>query len=130
MKLSRVAAAFDGADFLFELKHDGFRCLAYIAEGRCDLVSRRTNYYERFDSLKAALANLYLDSGDARRNAGDLTSGAVEFPNPPLLLDSSERVLDDGGIDDDGRRLVTNFEDISRLIRHVYGRCYKDRASG
>jgi bifunctional non-homologous end joining protein LigD len=60
MKLSRVAAAFDDADFLFELKHDGFRCLTYIAEGRCDLVSRRTNYYERFDSLKAALANLKL----------------------------------------------------------------------
>jgi bifunctional non-homologous end joining protein LigD len=58
MKLSRVAAAFDDADFLFELKHDGFRCLAYIAEGRCDLVSRNTNYYQRFDSLKAALANL------------------------------------------------------------------------
>jgi bifunctional non-homologous end joining protein LigD len=58
MKLSRVAAAFDDADFLFELKHDGFRCLAYIAEGRCDLVARRTNYYQRFDSLKAALANL------------------------------------------------------------------------
>ena len=58
MKLSRVAAAFDDADFLFELKHDGFRCLGYIAEGRCDLVARRTNYCQRFDSLKAALANL------------------------------------------------------------------------
>jgi bifunctional non-homologous end joining protein LigD len=58
MKLSRVAAAFDHRDFLFELKHDGFRCLVYIAEGRCDLVARRTNYYQRFDSLKAALANL------------------------------------------------------------------------
>ena len=58
MKLSRVAAAFDDADFLFELKRDGFRCLAYIAEGRCDLVARRTNYYQRFDSLKAALAKL------------------------------------------------------------------------
>jgi len=58
MKLSRVAAAFDDADFLFELKHDGFRCLAYIAEGRCDLVSRNTKYYQRFDSLKTALANL------------------------------------------------------------------------
>jgi bifunctional non-homologous end joining protein LigD len=58
MKLSRVAAAFDDADFLFELKHDGFRCLAYIAEGRCDLVSRNTNYYQRFDSLKATLTKL------------------------------------------------------------------------
>ncbi len=53
-----MAAAFDDADFLFELKHDGFRCLGYIAEGRCDLVVRRTNYCQRFDSLKAALANL------------------------------------------------------------------------
>jgi len=58
MKLSRVAAAFDDADFLFELKHDGFRCLVYITEGRCVLVSRNTNYQQRFDSLKAALANL------------------------------------------------------------------------
>jgi hypothetical protein len=30
MKLSRVAAPFDHPDFLFELKHDGFRSLAYI----------------------------------------------------------------------------------------------------
>ncbi len=58
MKLSRVATAFDDADFLFELRHDGFRCLVYIAEGRCDLVSRNTNYQQRFDSLKAALAKL------------------------------------------------------------------------
>ena len=58
MKLSRVAAAFDHPAFLYELKHDGFRCLAYIADGRCSLVSPRTNYYQRFDSLKAALANL------------------------------------------------------------------------
>jgi len=58
MRLSRVAAAFDDADFLFELKHDGFRCLVYIAEGRCDLVSRNTNYQQRFVSLKAAMAKL------------------------------------------------------------------------
>jgi bifunctional non-homologous end joining protein LigD len=58
MKLSRVAAAFDHPDFVFELKHDGFRCLAYIADGRCSLVSPRTNYYQRFDSLKTALAKL------------------------------------------------------------------------
>jgi bifunctional non-homologous end joining protein LigD len=58
MKLSRVAAAFDHPDFVFELKHDGFRCLAYIADGRCSLVSPRTNYYQRFDSLKTALTKL------------------------------------------------------------------------
>jgi bifunctional non-homologous end joining protein LigD len=37
---------------------DGFRSLAYIADGRCSLVSRRTNYYQRFDALKTALAKL------------------------------------------------------------------------
>jgi ATP-dependent DNA ligase len=41
MTLSRVRAAFDHADFLFELKHDGFRSLAYISAGRCELVSRK-----------------------------------------------------------------------------------------
>jgi bifunctional non-homologous end joining protein LigD len=58
MKLSRILAPFDNPDFVFELKHDGFRSLAYIADGRCSLASWRTNYYQRFDSLKAALAKL------------------------------------------------------------------------
>jgi bifunctional non-homologous end joining protein LigD len=58
MTLSRVAAPFDHPDFLFELKQDGFRCVAYIAEGGCDLVSRRNNHYKSFDSLKTALAIL------------------------------------------------------------------------
>jgi bifunctional non-homologous end joining protein LigD len=56
--LSRIAAPFDHQDFLFELKRDEFRCLAYIADGRCSLVSRRSNYYQRFDSLKTALTKL------------------------------------------------------------------------
>jgi bifunctional non-homologous end joining protein LigD len=58
MPLSRIVAPFDNPDFVFELKHDGFRSLAYIADGRCSLVSRHTNYYQRFDSLKSALAKL------------------------------------------------------------------------
>jgi bifunctional non-homologous end joining protein LigD len=58
MTLTRIAAPFDHPDFLFELKQDGFRCLAYISEGRCDLVSRRKYSYKSFDSLKAALAKL------------------------------------------------------------------------
>jgi len=59
MALTRIPAPFDNPDFVFELKHDGFRSLAYIADGRCSLVSsRRSNYYERFCSLKTALAQL------------------------------------------------------------------------
>ena len=58
MKLSRVAAPFDNSEFVFELKHDGFRCLAYIADARCELVSRRKSHYKSFDSLRTTLAEL------------------------------------------------------------------------
>jgi bifunctional non-homologous end joining protein LigD len=58
MTVSRIAAPFDDPDYLFELKHDGFRALAYVSAGRCDLVSRRKNHYKSFDSLKTALAHL------------------------------------------------------------------------
>src|SRR3984893_1680999 len=58
MTLTRIAAPLDHPHFVFELKHDGFRCLAYISESRCDLVSRRKYSYKSFDSLKTALAKL------------------------------------------------------------------------
>jgi bifunctional non-homologous end joining protein LigD len=58
MTLTRIAAPFDHPDFVFELKHDGFRCMAYISDWRCDLVSRRKYSYKTFDSLKTALAEL------------------------------------------------------------------------
>jgi len=34
-KLARSLAAFNDPDWLFELKHDGFRSLAYIEDGKC-----------------------------------------------------------------------------------------------
>jgi ATP-dependent DNA ligase len=34
---------FESREWLYELKHDGFRALAYIGEGRCRLISRRGN---------------------------------------------------------------------------------------
>jgi bifunctional non-homologous end joining protein LigD len=58
MTVSWIRAPFDHPDFLFELKHDGFCCLAYVSENRCELVSRKKNHYKSFDPLKAALANL------------------------------------------------------------------------
>jgi ATP-dependent DNA ligase len=42
---------FEHPDWLYELKYDGFRALAYIDHGRCHLVSRRGNQLERFDDL-------------------------------------------------------------------------------
>ena len=39
---------FDDPDWLFEVKFDGFRALAYIEDGRCELVSRKGHVYTRF----------------------------------------------------------------------------------
>jgi len=36
---------FDGSDWLFELKYDGSRALAYLERGTCRLVSRRRIRY-------------------------------------------------------------------------------------
>jgi bifunctional non-homologous end joining protein LigD len=58
MTLSRQREPFDDPDWIFELKHDGFRCLAYIEDGACQLVSRRRNTYESFATLRDSLAEL------------------------------------------------------------------------
>ena len=57
-QLSLVRQPFDDPDFLFELKHDGFRALAHIWDGKCELVSRRRNPYETFQALRNSLAKL------------------------------------------------------------------------
>jgi bifunctional non-homologous end joining protein LigD len=55
---TRVAAPFDHSDWVFELKHDGFRALAHISDGRCSLISRKNNVYKSFVPLREALAGL------------------------------------------------------------------------
>jgi len=57
MELSRRAEAFDHRDWVFELKHDGFRAIAYIAKGECRLVSRKGTVYKSFAPLREAIAN-------------------------------------------------------------------------
>jgi bifunctional non-homologous end joining protein LigD len=58
MELFRVEAPFDHPDFIFELKHDGFRALAYIAEGKCSLISRKNHAYKSFAPLRESLGQL------------------------------------------------------------------------
>ena len=55
-KLSPRKEPFDGDDWIFELKHDGFRCLAYVADGECKLVSRKRNVFKILGPLQAAIA--------------------------------------------------------------------------
>jgi|SRR5208283_1455870 len=58
MRLTRIAKAFDDPDYIFELKHDGFRALAYIENSECKLISRNLNRFESFESLKQSLDKL------------------------------------------------------------------------
>jgi len=55
MPLSRRALPFDHPEWIFELKYDGFRAVAVIADGRCQLVSRNGNVFKSFDILASKL---------------------------------------------------------------------------
>jgi bifunctional non-homologous end joining protein LigD len=64
MALGRAAEPFDDPDWLFELKYDGFRALAYVDRGRALLLSRRGRPLDRFGELAAAVAReLALERG-------------------------------------------------------------------
>jgi bifunctional non-homologous end joining protein LigD len=55
---TRIQAPFDHQDWIFELKHDGFRSLAYIEKSTCTLISRKEIVYKSFAALRAAMATL------------------------------------------------------------------------
>ncbi len=53
MLAESVEKAFDGADWLFEIKWDGYRAIAFIADGKVRLVSRNQNdLTPRYPELK------------------------------------------------------------------------------
>jgi bifunctional non-homologous end joining protein LigD len=56
MELSRRVEPFDHPDWIFELKHDGFRGITYVADGQCRLVSRKNYAYNSFAALRSAIA--------------------------------------------------------------------------
>src|SRR5262245_52487747 len=56
LPLVRVAEPFDHDQFVYELKHDGFRALAFIRGHQCELVSRRGHVY-KFHQLAEELAH-------------------------------------------------------------------------
>src|SRR5207253_3033060 len=51
MRLLRRPTAFDHPDWIFEIKHDGFRALAHVEDGQCRLVSRNGNTFRTFPAL-------------------------------------------------------------------------------
>jgi bifunctional non-homologous end joining protein LigD len=55
---TRIPTAFDDPDFVWELKHDGFRALAYIESRSCRLISRKNIVYKSFTRLADSLGKL------------------------------------------------------------------------
>ena len=51
MPLAVLGQPFDHPDWLFELKYDGFRALAYVEDGSVRLISRKSNAYKSFPAL-------------------------------------------------------------------------------
>jgi bifunctional non-homologous end joining protein LigD len=47
---------FDHSDYLFELKYDGFRAMACLHDGTCELISRNKRVFEGFKTLRLWLA--------------------------------------------------------------------------
>ena len=60
MPLIKQPTTFTDPDWLFEVKHDGFRSLAYFQEGACRLVSRKGHEYRRnrLQELARALSTM------------------------------------------------------------------------
>ena len=58
LTLTHQREPFDHTDWIFELKHDGFRAVAYISSGECKLVSRRGNVFKRLPTLYESLRKL------------------------------------------------------------------------
>jgi bifunctional non-homologous end joining protein LigD len=55
--LIRIPQPFDARDWIFELKHDGFRAFAIIEGHRCTLVSRRRHVFKQWPYLNEELAH-------------------------------------------------------------------------
>jgi bifunctional non-homologous end joining protein LigD len=58
MRLARRPEPFDHPDWIYEVKFDGFRALAYVEDAKCRLVSRRRHEYQSFRALQSAIAQL------------------------------------------------------------------------
>lgn len=57
IRLSRRVEPFDSTDFIFEIKHDGFRALAYLQGGECQLISRNGNVFRGFKELAKSIGS-------------------------------------------------------------------------
>ena len=57
MPLQRRNLPFDNADWIYELKMDGFRALAVIENGRAQLLSRNGHPFASFSALAESISD-------------------------------------------------------------------------
>jgi bifunctional non-homologous end joining protein LigD len=55
MPLGRTRDPFAHPEWIFEVKWDGFRSLAYVHKGECRLISRNGNQFKSFPALAETL---------------------------------------------------------------------------
>jgi hypothetical protein len=55
MPLGRIREPFSHPEWLFEIKWDGFRSLAYLDNDECQLISRNGNQFKSFSAFAEAL---------------------------------------------------------------------------
>jgi bifunctional non-homologous end joining protein LigD len=55
MPVGRSPRPFSHLDWIYEIKWDGFRSLAYLEDGRCRLISRNGNEFKSFPALNLGL---------------------------------------------------------------------------
>jgi hypothetical protein len=65
MRLARRPEPFDDPDWIYEIKFDGFRSLAYIEDGQCRLLSRRRHENRSFRNLQLSITQSLLHVKDA-----------------------------------------------------------------
>jgi ATP-dependent DNA ligase len=64
--LERLRTPFDSPEWLYEIKYDGFRGLAYLKAGQGTLVSRNGNVMSRFAGLATELGGALAKHGANR----------------------------------------------------------------
>ena len=71
MSLVQQPEPFDDWDWIYEIKHVGFRALAVIEQGQCRFLSRKKHKLTGHQDLRAALVKeVNMESGHPRWRAG------------------------------------------------------------
>jgi bifunctional non-homologous end joining protein LigD len=91
MRLRLVKEPFDHPDYIFELKHDGFRAVTYIQNGECKILSRNSRVL-RFPSLSKNLSSLRVEDAIIDGEIISMDANGISRFND-LLRDRSRAVL-------------------------------------